>query len=79
MKGDFAKAYEAGRQAYRKQGSDGPTNVVVFLIMAVAAVMIWKEWLPWYLTILLCLALALAYAFLRGILQRKKEQPPQDN
>jgi ribose/xylose/arabinose/galactoside ABC-type transport system permease subunit len=78
MKGDFAKAYQAGRQAYRKQGSDVPTNVFTFLMMAVAVVIVLKGWLPWYLTILLCLVLALAYGLVRGILQRRNARPPQE-
>jgi ribose/xylose/arabinose/galactoside ABC-type transport system permease subunit len=77
MKGDFAKAYEAGRHAYRKQGSAVPINIFTFLIVAVAVVIVLKGWLPWYLTILLCLVLALAYGFIRGMLLRRKVPSPE--
>ncbi len=78
MKGDFAEAYEAGRQAYKERGSDGPSGVFISVIVAIAVLLIWQGRLPWYLAILSCLALALAYIFIRAILQRRKAQPPKE-
>jgi len=85
MKGDFAKAYEAGRQAYQDQQSNRSSlgrsswgYIFIVLIIAVAVVIDMEHWLPWHLALLLCIPVVLAYGIVKGVLLRRKAQPPKE-
>jgi len=78
MKGDFAKAYSAGKQAYREQRFNAWEYVFIFLVVLVALASFEGHWLPWYTTLLILVPVALGYGVIKGILQRKKVQQPKE-
>jgi hypothetical protein len=85
MKGDFAKAYNAGKQAYREHQSrpwehPGPWDLVVFTcgISAITLLSFADHWLHWPISILLYISAMLGYIKIRTILQRRNAQPPKE-
>lgn len=77
MKGDFAKAYNAGRQAVQEQQFKGQLFSIwdgvftVFIAMG-SVVSLEEHWFPTYLTVLILVLVVLGYGVIKGVLQQRK-------